>query len=91
MAMQPYREAILEECLTILGNTDTTKKSSIEFWNRLHEKLQIAFPEFPTAEELLKERQDLNDLAGICSQYTHTFLPFFLFFSCSLLLFSSMC
>jgi len=65
LALQPYREVILEECLTILGNTEATRDRSVAFWNHLHEKLRIAFPSFPTAEELLNERKDLNDLAGV--------------------------
>lgn len=55
MAMHPYRQAILHELNTILGNTPEYKKRSILFWNALHDQLELQFIDFPSKADLSNE------------------------------------
>lgn len=63
MAMQPYRQAILNEFNTILGNTPEHKKKSVQLWNKLQHDLETQFVDFPSPEEL--KRALHKDIVGV--------------------------
>lgn len=63
MAMQPYRQAILNEFNTILGNTPEGRRRSHLLWSKLQADLEKQFVDFPTPYELRKDLK--RDIVGI--------------------------
>jgi hypothetical protein len=64
MALQVYKEVILDEFNLILGNNEAKKDQSAQFWEKLQQRLERQFIDFPTNEELSREKKDTSSLVG---------------------------
>lgn len=64
MALQVYKEVILDEFNLILGNNEAKKDQSAQFWEKLQQRLERQFIDFPTNDELSREKKDTSSLVG---------------------------
>jgi hypothetical protein len=64
MALQVYKEVILDEFNLILGNNEAKKEQSVQFWEKLQQRLERQFIDFPTNDELSREKKETSALVG---------------------------